>query len=811
MRSAISILLALAGCWLAGCTPSPAEAPPIAQVSPITQRVDWASAADRPASQPGESRAASGLAASADRDVKPKPVEKPKPSVRVGDPQAVAQAPRRNALFARLPKDAMLVIGVADVRGLRSTFEASELGRMLAQPAVDAQMQPLLRALREGIEQLRAESPELSAALALLPRLGGPAALSISGLSAETLGASPATLPWVATLVYDAGEQADSLAEALAPLLAAQAQKLGLELLEKPEPAWGCEIGGEQVLIDFERRGNVFELRAGGRGSVMREVSAARKRNDTGSFYSAVVARAASDVAALGAAPVFEVHAQFTPLWEALRLRAHREDLRMLERTSLANVHGLSMQVGRTARGLAECLTLHSPAAVDPLSRALTASPLDFELARCVPAELANAGLYSFDSSHLMSDLFLLIPGEAQGGVVRAIADFRREVGVDLEKDVLAVIGPSFAVATHATPGALLGEELPRIFVACQLRDPGRALRSLNALLLAAGRIPEVRQQWLDDVRVHTLELADLRPAAASVHWCVEGDVLLIGTQLELLREGLRGLRGSEIGHAGLKSALAGPRHKLFAAGFTRGDAQTPDSIVLGRSTSAGLELCAADGSAMQSSMAALFFGGIASAIAIPQLLNARIQANEQAAVARLAAIDSAQALAIEARHLDLDHDGLGEYLFLDELAGDLPLRGGGQRLAEPRLDAGFTWDSPGIGVRNGYRYRIDLRLENGERVWASGESAASALDIDQAERSFAVYAWPDRSDSGRAVFVFDPEIGLYSSDNLAPQQAYAGPHAPGAAAYLAAEGFSNDAARRVGRDGGIWLRLRGI
>jgi len=809
MRSSLSIGLALAACWLAGCSPSPAETPPIARVSPIASRVDWASAADRPAGSAAQ-QAAGVAAARADGAAKSKPVAKPKVAPLADEVSTSAQAPRRHALFARLPKDALFVIEVADVGGLRAAFETSELGRLYAQPAIAMQVQPMLVAVHEGLDRLCADSPEAAAALALLPALGGPAALSVSGLSAETLGASPATLPWVLTLVYDAGAQADRLAEVLAPLFAAQAQKLELELLEKAEPAWGCEVGSEQVLVDFERRGNVFELRAGGRASVMREVSAARKRNDTTSFFSAAIGRAASDVAALGATPLIELHLQLTPLWDALGTRGHRQDLNMLQRTGLAGVHGMSMQVGRTPRGLAEALTLHSPARADLLSHVLTGSPLDATLARCVPAGLANAGVYSFDCSELVGDLFMLIPGGLQGGVVRAIAEFKREFGVDLEQDILSVFGPSFAVATSAMPGALLSEQLPQVFVACKLGDPGRAQRSLNALLLAAGHIPQVKEQWLDDARVSSLELAAAAAGPQAVHWCVEGDVMLASTELSLLREGLLGLRGSEIGHAGLKSALATPHPKLFAAGFTQGDERTPDSIVLGRSSSAGLEFTAADGAATQSSMAALFVGGIASAIAIPHLLDARIEANEKAAVARLALIASAQAQALEARAMDQDRDGAGEYLFLHELAGAAPLRGSGQLSAKPWMADDMRWESAGIGIKNGYRYRVDLRLESGDRIWAGGPAAAG-LDVDQAERGFVVYAWPDRPDAGREVFVFDTEIGMYSSDNRAPQQAYAGAHAPAGAAHLAAEGFSNDAVRRIGRDGGVWLCLRGL
>jgi type II secretory pathway pseudopilin PulG len=395
--------------------------------------------------------------------------------------------------------------------------------------------------------------------------------------------------------------------------------------------------------------------------------------------------------------------------------------------------------------------------------------------------------------------------------MVREIANFRRDVGVDLEKDVLAVFGPTFVLATSAAQSTLFDSKLPDLFVACQLSDAGRATRSLNALLVASGHFAAVRQQVLEGQRIQSLELdPNSSLGLRSVHWCVEGNTLLASNELSLLREGLRGLRGSGIAHVGLKRALAQRQEGTFSAAFTQGDAQRPDSIMLGRRTLAGLQLTSSDGSAAQATAAAMLVAGAASAVAIPNLLEARLLANEKAAISSLSAIHSAQSMARADKQLDVDGDGRGEFLFLDELAGAAPLRTGGPPLADPWLDRGFRFEAPGIAVKTGYRFRVDLRQDYGGSFWSAQDAGANRVSTDLAEQGFVVYAWPERADSGRWAYVLDSQTGLYSTDNKAPQQAYAGANGPKSAAHQASEGFSNDAVRLIGRDGGTWLRLRG-
>jgi hypothetical protein len=198
------------------------------------------------------------------------------------------------------------VIDIADVHELPDLFQDSELGRLYRLPEVVKKMEERGFSMDNARAELLLKAPELAPAMLLAPTLHGPLALAVSGLNAETLGASPTDLPWVVTAVYDAGEQADRLAAVLAPLCASLAQRAQWNLVEKPEPAWGCEAGNERLLLDLDRRGDVFLLRFGGRAAVVRELALARKRSQSNSFASTRVASGAASVESLGAEPAWK-------------------------------------------------------------------------------------------------------------------------------------------------------------------------------------------------------------------------------------------------------------------------------------------------------------------------------------------------------------------------------------------------------------------------------------------------------------------------------------------------------------------------
>src|SRR5262245_9340570 len=79
----------------------------------------------------------------------------------------------------------------------------------------------------------------------------------------------------------------------------------------------------------------------------------------------------------------------------------------------------------------------------------------------------------------------------------------------------------------------------------------------------------------------------------------------------------------------------------------------------------------------------------IIASIAIPKLLSARISANENAAIATLRSIASAQAQLQSSCAIDTDADGGGEFGYFGELAGTATLRIWDPATGLPGLDVG--------------------------------------------------------------------------------------------------------------------------
>src|SRR5262245_40468575 len=65
----------------------------------------------------------------------------------------------------------------------------------------------------------------------------------------------------------------------------------------------------------------------------------------------------------------------------------------------------------------------------------------------------------------------------------------------------------------------------------------------------------------------------------------------------------------------------------------------------------------------------------IIASIAIPKLMSARLAANEAAAISTLRTISSAEATFRSTTSADTDADGAGEFGYLAELAGRVPMR----------------------------------------------------------------------------------------------------------------------------------------
>ncbi len=145
----------------------------------------------------------------------------------------------------------------------------------------------------------------------------------------------------------------------------------------------------------------------------------------------------------------------------------------------------------------------------------------------------------------------------------------------------------------------------------------------------------------------------------------------------------------------------------------------------------------------------------IIAAIAIPNLLAARLSANETAAIATLRNIISSQAQFQQGAKADTDNDGTGEYGGFVELSG-----GGAGRMAAtlnpPVLSGAFrVLNAAGEVSRSGYFFRIFLPGAAGVGVGEPQAGYTAALiNSDLVETTWCAYAWPvNYGQSGNRTF----------------------------------------------------------
>ena len=147
----------------------------------------------------------------------------------------------------------------------------------------------------------------------------------------------------------------------------------------------------------------------------------------------------------------------------------------------------------------------------------------------------------------------------------------------------------------------------------------------------------------------------------------------------------------------------------------------------------------------------------IIAAIAIPNLLAARLSANETAAIATLRNIVSAQAQFQQSAKADGDDDGTGEYGGFIELSGADKGRMD-DVLVPPVLSGAFRVLNDGGEVsRSGYFFKVflpgDDPLGGGVAEPKAGYDG-TGLDADLAETTWCCYAWPvNYNQSGNRTF----------------------------------------------------------
>lgn len=202
--------------------------------------------------------------------------------------------------------------------------------------------------------------------------------------------------------------------------------------------------------------------------------------------------------------------------------------------------------------------------------------------------------------------------------------------------------------------------------------------------------------------------------------------------------------------------------------------------------------------------------------LAVPNLLSARMRANETAAVSMLRTIGSGQATYQTRAVTDPDADGTGSFGYFGELAGATVPRGASEVLTPPILSSTFRLIVSGRVKHSGYYFRIYLPDTDGVGLpeLPTG-GAAPEVDDDLSEVTWCCYAWPINAHSGDRVFVTNQRGDVVGAPGVdAGGSSYGGGNEPEPDAAFLAPSTDDSilgvlAVGTTGTDGRVWVAIQ--
>jgi len=198
----------------------------------------------------------------------------------------------------------------------------------------------------------------------------------------------------------------------------------------------------------------------------------------------------------------------------------------------------------------------------------------------------------------------------------------------------------------------------------------------------------------------------------------------------------------------------------------------------------------------------------IIAAIAIPNLLAARLNSNETAAIATLRNIISAEAQFQTTARADENNNGVGEYGTFGEMSGAQGVRGNAV-LNPPVLSTAFrTVNGNGEVSRSGYLFAMWLPDATGDGVaeLAGGGADTANIDGDLAETTWCAYAWPaNYGNTGNRTFFVNQGGDIVTTEFDQYSGSGNGPLSNAAFAGAGNSITGNTATGMTGRDGNFW------
>ena len=210
----------------------------------------------------------------------------------------------------------------------------------------------------------------------------------------------------------------------------------------------------------------------------------------------------------------------------------------------------------------------------------------------------------------------------------------------------------------------------------------------------------------------------------------------------------------------------------------------------------------------------------IIASIAIPNLLSARLSANETAAIATLRNVVSAESQIQSQGAIDTDIDGIGEHGWFAEMAGSVNMRdstgaGGGPVLNPPVLSGSLSVvNANGFVNKAGYVFQIYRPDAAGAGlVEANGGGSPTGENADLCETTWCASAWPAGfSNTGTRAFVVNQTGDVLQTNNLSATGSYtATTTTPTDDAAFSAAGVITGALSianlpAVSQDGNVWV-----
>jgi prepilin-type N-terminal cleavage/methylation domain-containing protein len=200
----------------------------------------------------------------------------------------------------------------------------------------------------------------------------------------------------------------------------------------------------------------------------------------------------------------------------------------------------------------------------------------------------------------------------------------------------------------------------------------------------------------------------------------------------------------------------------------------------------------------------------IIAAIAIPNLLSARLNSNETAAIATLRNVISSESQFQTTARADENNNGIGEYGTFGEMSGGIAVRG--NALLNPAvLSTAFrTVNANGEVARSGYTFAMYLPGVAGDGLAeVAGGGADASVDADLAETTWCCYAWPTNfGGTGSRTFFVNQGGDIVATEDPGYSGSGTGPASNAAFGGAGNTITGSTATGMTGRDGNFWRQV---